>query len=192
MTPDFSLLDAAEVVTLFQATDFAEWSSLNDTIMGGSSRAGCHVSAEGLLLEGELVEAGGGFVSCRSPRLQPPLDLSPYSALQLDVEGEGRTLKLALGCRDGALGLTELIPGGLRWVVDVATAKEGVTRITVPFAELRPTVRAKPVGLPLRFDASGITRIQLLHSKFGDAGDLNPGFRPGPIRLLIRSIRALP
>ena len=192
MTPDFSLLDAAEVVTLFQATDFAEWSSLNDTIMGGSSRAGCHVSAEGLLLEGELVEAGGGFVSCRSPRLQPPLDLSPYSSLQLDVEGEGRTLKLALGCRDGALGLTELIPGGLRWVVDVATAKEGVTRITVPFAELRPTVRAKPVGLPLRFDASGITRIQLLHSKFGDAGDLNPGFRPGPIRLLIRSIRALP
>ena len=192
MTPDFSLLDAAEVVTLFQATDFAEWSSLNDTIMGGSSRAGCHVSAEGLLLEGELVEAGGGFVSCRSPRLQPPLDLSPYSALQLDVEGEGRTLKLALGCRDGALGLTELIPGGLRWVVDVATAKEGVTRITVPFAELRPTVRAKPVGLPLRFDASGITRIQVLHSKFGDAGDLNPGFRPGPIRLLIRSIRALP
>ena len=192
MTPDFSLLDAAEVVTLFQATDFAEWSSLNDTIMGGSIRAGCHVSTEGLLLEGELVEAGGGFVSCRSPRLQPPLDLSPYSALQLDVEGEGRTLKLALGCRDGALGLTELIPGGLRWVVDVATAKEGVTRITVPFAELRPTVRAKPVGLPLRFDASGITRIQVLHSKFGDAGDLNPGFRPGPIRLLIRSIRALP
>ena len=187
-----SLLDSVEVVTLFQATDFAEWSSLNDTIMGGSSRAGCHVSAEGLLLEGELVEAGGGFVSCRSPRLQPPLDLSPYSALQLDVEGEGRTLKLALGCRDGALGLTDLIPGGLRWVVDVATAKEGVTRITVPFADLRPTVRAKPVGLPLRFDASGITRIQLLHSKFGDAGDLNPGFRPGPIRLLIRSIRALP
>ena len=187
-----SLLDSVEVVTLFQATDFAEWSSLNDTIMGGSSRAGCHVSAEGLLLEGELVEAGGGFVSCRSPRLQPPLDLSPYSALQLDVEGEGRTLKLALGCRDGALGLTDLIPGGLRWVVDVATAADGVTRITVPFAELRPTVRAKPVGLPLRFDASAITRIQLLHSKFGDAGDLNPGFRPGPIRLLIRSIRALP
>ena len=177
---------------LFQGNDFADWASLNDTIMGGSSRAGCHVSAEGLLLEGDLVEAGGGFVSCRSPRLQPPLDLSPFSALQLDVEGEGRTLKLALGCRDGALGLTELIPGGLRWVVDVATAADGVTRIMVPFADLRPTVRAKPVGLPLRFDATGITRIQLLHSKFGDAGDLNPGFRPGPIRLLIRSIRALP
>ena len=96
-----SLLDSVEVVTLFQATDFAEWSSLNDTIMGGRSTAGCRVDADGLVLEGELIEQGGGFVSCRSPRLQPPLDLSPYSALQLDVQAEGRTLKIALGCRDG-------------------------------------------------------------------------------------------
>ena len=90
------------------------------------------------------------------------------------------------------MGLTELIPGGLRWVVDAVTDPDGVTRVVVPFTELRPTVRAKPVGLPLRFDPSGITRIQVLHSKFGDAGDLNPGFRPGSIRMLIRSIRALP
>ena len=123
----FCLLDAAEVVTLFRGTDFSNWSSLNDTIMGGRSRAGCHVSADGLILEGELIEQGGGFVSCRSPRLQP-LDLSPYSAIQLNVEGEGRTLKIALGCRDGAMGLTELIPGGLRWVMDVSTNPEGRDR----------------------------------------------------------------
>ena len=168
------------------------WSALNDTIMGGRSRAGCRLTSEGLLLEGELIEAGGGFVSCRSPRLQPALDLSSYSALKIDVEGEGRTLKIALGCRDGAMGLTELIPGGLRWVIDVPTRREGITPVVVQFADLRPTVRAKPVGLPLRFDAGGITRIQLLHSKFGDAGALNPGFRAGNIRMLIRSIRALP
>ena len=177
---------------LFQGSDFADWASLNDTIMGGQSRAGCRVSPDGLLLEGELVETGGGFVSCRSPRLQPPLDLSPYSALQLNVEGEGRTLKIAIGCRDGAMGLTELIPGGLRWVVDVPTESNGVTRVVVPFADLRPTVRAKPVGLPLRFDTSGITRFQVLHSKFGDSGVLNPGFRAGSIRILIHSIHALP
>ena len=177
---------------LFQGSDFAEWASLNDTIMGGNSRAGCRTTADGLLLEGQLVEAGGGFVSCRSPRLQPPLDLSPYSALQIDVDGAGRTLKIALGCRDGAMGLTELIPGGVRWVIDVPTEPEGTTRLTIPFTALHPTIRAKPVGLPLKFDVSGITRLQVLHSKFGDAGALNPGFRPGDIRLLIRSIRALP
>ena len=177
---------------LVQGSDFADWTSLNDTIMGGRSRAGCRLTPEGLVLEGELIEAGGGFVSCRSPRLQPPLDLSPFSALQLAVEGEGRTLKIALGCRDGAMGLTELIPGGLRWVVDVPTEPVGVTKVVVPLSDLRPTVRAKPVGLPLRFDCSGVTRIQVLHSKFGDGGALNPGFRSGAIRLLIRSIRALP
>ncbi len=190
--PLISMQPPAAAQVIVQGQDFAEWASLNDTIMGGSSRAGCRVVEEGLLLEGELIERGGGFVSCRSPRLQSPLDLSPFSALQLDIEAEGRTLKIALGCRDGAMGLTELMPGGLRWVIDVPTEPVGITRVVVPFADLRPTVRAKPVGLPLRFDQSGITRIQVLHSKFGDDGALNPGFRPGPIRILIRSIRALP
>ena len=190
MQPPVSDLPAGQV--LFEGAAFAEWSSLNDTIMGGRSKAGCRLVSDGLLLEGELIEQGGGFVSCRSPRLEPPLDLSPYSAIQLDVEAEGRTLKIALGCRDGALGLTELIPGGLRWVVDVPTSSEGMTRLTIPFSDLRPTIRAKPVGLPLRFDRSGISRIQLLHSKFGDDGSLNPGFRSGPIRMLVRTIRAVP
>ena len=35
------------------------WSSLNDTIMGGRSSAGCRMTDEGLLLEGELIEQGG-------------------------------------------------------------------------------------------------------------------------------------
>ena len=120
---------------LFQGSDFAEWASLNDTIMGGNSRAGCRTTVDGLLLEGQLVEAGGGFVSCRSPRLQPPLNLSPFSALQINLDGEGRTLKIALGCRDGAMGLTELIPGGVRWVIDVPTQAEGTTRLTIPFSD---------------------------------------------------------
>ncbi len=51
-------------------SNFSGWKSLNDSIMGGSSQAGCRVSPEGMILEGELVEQGGGFVSCRSP--MPP------------------------------------------------------------------------------------------------------------------------
>ena len=47
------------------------------------------------------------------------------------------------------------------------------------------------MGLPLRLDASRITRLQLLHSKFDDAGGLNPGFRPGPIDLELRAIYAV-
>jgi hypothetical protein len=47
------------------------------------------------------------------------------------------------------------------------------------------------VGLPVRFDPAGITRLQILHSKFGDMGGRNPGFRPGELHLLIRSIQAV-
>ena len=61
-----------------------------------------------------------------------------------------------------------------------------------PSNSLTASVRATPVGLPVRCDAAGATRLEGLHSKFGDIGGRNPGFRPGELRLLIRSIRAVP
>jgi hypothetical protein len=171
---------------------FSGWQSLNDTIMGGRSQGSCRGTSEGLVMEAFVEPEGGGFVSCRSPVFQPPLDLSAYGALQLELDGDGRRYKLALACRDGVAGLTELIPGGLRWVAEFSTQASGTSLITIPFSRLTASVRATPVGLPLRFDAAGITRIQVLHSKFGDIGGRNPGFRPGELRLLIRSIRAVP
>ena len=169
---------------------FESWATLNDTIMGGTSQAGCRLTPEGLLLEGEVVADGGGFVSCRSPLFRPPLDLSAFSGLRLAIEAEGRTLKFAVACSDGLMGLTEMIPGGLRWVTPVPTEVKGTTVVEVAFKDLQPVVRAKPVGLPLRFDASAITRLQVLHSRFDEAGSTNPGFRAGAIRLLIHSIEA--
>jgi hypothetical protein len=93
-------------------------------------------------------------------------------------------------------GLTELIPGGLRWVHEFGTELEGYSSVRIGFDQLTPSVRAQPIeklpmGLPLRLDASRITRLQLLHSKFDDAGGLNPGFRPGPIDLELRAIHAV-
>ncbi|QNJ06078.1 NADH:ubiquinone oxidoreductase complex I intermediate-associated CIA30-like protein [Synechococcus sp. MEDNS5] len=169
---------------------FHAWSNLNDTIMGGSSQASCRVTDDGLLLEGEVVSEGGGFVSCRSPVYKPPLDLTAFSGLRLSLDGQGRSFKFAVACRDGVLGLTELIPGGLRWVSTVPTQSNGTTVVEIPFDQLKPVVRASPIKLPLRFDSSCITRLQLLHSRFGDDGEANPGYRSGSIQLLIRSIEA--
>ena len=83
--------------------DLENWAVLNDTIMGGRSQAGSRLTPEGLLLEGEVVADGGGFVSCRSPLLRPPLDLSAFSGLRLAIEAEGRTLKFAVACSDGLM-----------------------------------------------------------------------------------------
>jgi hypothetical protein len=146
--------------------------------------------------EADVVEQGGGFVSCRSPVFSPPLDLSGQAAFELELHGDGRHYKLAVACADGVAGLTELLPGGVRWVANFATATDGPCRLRIPFDQLRPSIRAKPIdalpmGLPLRFDPARITRLQILHSKFGDDGSANPGFRAGPLLLELMAIDAV-
>ncbi len=178
------------ITPLLQGADFSDWESLNDTIMGGSSLAKCHSSEGGLFLEGNLVEEGGGFVSCRSPVFSKPFDLSKFSGLILDVEGEGRTLKFAIACEKKPMFLPSLLSRDIRWVASIPTKKEGASRIKIPFKTFEPARRAKPVRLPLRFDTACINRFQLLHSKFGMPGKMNSGFFSGPIKILIKSISA--
>ena len=177
-----------KITPLIKGSGFADWKSLNDTIMGGASLATCRYIEKGLLLEGCLVEEGGGFVSCRSPVFDKPLDLSLYSGLIFDVEGEGRTLKFAITCEKKTLSLSNFLKGDIRWVASIPTKKDGVSRIKIPFNNFEPARRAKPVRLPLRFDPTCINRFQILHSKFGQPGKMNSGFSAGPIKVLIKSI----
>ena len=178
------------ITPLIRGSEFSDWKSLNDTIMGGSSLANCRSSERGLFLQGNLVEEGGGFVSCRSPIFDKPFDLSKYSGLILDVEGEGRTLKFAISCKKKPLSLSNLIKGDIRWVASIPTKKNGVSRIKIPFKDLEPARRANPVRFPIRFDSTCINRFQLLHSKFGQPGKMNSGFFSSPIKVLIKSISA--
>ena len=189
MIPDSPPTEIA-ITPLIQGSEFSDWKSLNDTIMGGSSHASCRSSDKGLFLEGNLVEEGGGFVSCRSPIFDKPFNLSKYSGLIIDVEGEGRTLKFAIACEKKPLSLSNLLKGDIRWVASIPTYKKGVSRIKVPFKNLEPARRAKPVRLPLRFDPTCVNRFQLLYSKFGQPGKINSGFSPGPIKIFIKSISA--
>ncbi len=189
MIPDSLSIDIS-ITPLIQGSGFSDWKPLNDTIRGGSSVATCRSSDKGLFLEGNLVEEGGGFVSCRSPIFDKPLDLSKYSGLILEVEGEGRTLKFAIACDKKPFALSNLLKGDIRWVASIPTKKNGVSRIKIPFKDFEPARRAKPVRLPLSFDPSCINRFQLLHSKFGQPGKMNSGFFAGPIKVLIKSISA--
>ena len=72
---------------------------------------------------------------------------------------------------------------------EFGTEAPGSSVIRIPFADWRAAVRAKPVGLPLRFDPSRITRLQVLHSRFADDGGPNTGFRAGEIHLELHAIR---
>ncbi|TGG79048.1 MAG: CIA30 family protein [Aphanocapsa feldmannii 277cV] len=178
-------------LTLFRGDGFSGWRSLNDTIMGGRSQGHCHIGSWGLELTANLVAQGGGFVSVRSPVLDPPLDLSGYDAFRLTLRGDGRRYKFAVACADPISRASELIPGGLRWVKDFTSQAEGTTLVVLPFQDLAPVVRANPVGIPLRFSPDRIRRLQLLHSRFSDDGGKNPGFAAGPLRLTLLGIDAI-
>ena len=173
---------------LFLKKEFNGWKTLNDTVMGGSSSAYCEISNSGLLLKGNIVEKRGGFVSCRSSIYKPSLNVSEYSSFELNIDGQGRTFKFAIACQDEVFGLTEFIPGGLRWIKSFPTKRFGKTIVSIPFEELRPSIRANKVNLPFKFKSDNIKRLQLLHSKFGDEGKLNDKFIPGQIKVLIKSI----
>ncbi len=176
---------------LFQKNGFTGWKCLNDTVMGGSSNAICDNSNSGLVLKGNIVEKDGGFVSCRSSVFKPLLDLSTFKSFELKIDGQGRTFKFAVACQDKIFGLTEFIPGGLRWIKSFPTKNFGTTTVLIPFSDLKPSIRANKVRFPFEFESSKVKRLQLLHSKFGDGGLLNENFKPGTIKVLIKSISVL-
>ena len=173
---------------LIAGEDFAGWDTLNDTIMGGRSQSSCSVSAAGLHWRGRLVSDGGGFISCRSPQWRPPLDLRGATALQLQLIGDGRRYKIAIACADLITGLSAALPGGLRWVHGFDTVAASLQTITIPFASLRPSVQARLLDVPLKFQPRRVERIQCLHSRFDDDGSPNPGYQDGDLDLLIQSI----
>ena len=184
----FSQAESSSTVPIVSDGQFSEWVCINDTIMGGSSQADCKGSLEGLLLRGDIVEDGGGFVSCCSPELSPPLNLSRFRGLRLAIDADGRNFKFALASKNSVLSFAEFLTGGIRWVSEFQTKPSGTTYADIFFSDLMPTVRAKPVKFPLSFDSSMITQFQLLHSKFGNPGKLNSRFRSGSIKILLRSI----
>ena len=182
----------SEQSKVVSSKDFKDWFSLNDTVMGGSSEAICKASSKGLSLQGILEEEKGGFVSCKSPKYSPVLNFSTYQGFELKIEGRGRTLKLGVSCEYGILAIKEFLldrsPGGLRWVAEIETKRFGTTVAKVPFDCLKPTVLAKKISLPIKFKSDAISQFQVLHSKFGKPGELNPGFKPGKIDFLLESI----
>tara|TARA_Y100001968_G_scaffold207093_1_gene190292 strand:- start:504 stop:1064 length:561 start_codon:yes stop_codon:yes gene_type:complete len=181
-----------QVSKVVSSNDFDNWFSLNDTVMGGSSKAVCRATSKGLSLEGVLVEEKGGFVSCKSPIFSKPLNLSDHQGFELKIDGRGRTLKFGVSCKYGILGLKEFFldksPGGLRWVAEIETKRFGTTCVRIPFDSLEPTVLAKKISLPIKFKSTSVIQFQLLYSKFGKPGELNPGFKPGKINFLLQSI----
>ena len=173
---------------IFENLQFKDWQLLNDTIMGGNSYADISPTDSGLILNGYLVEEGGGFISCRSPILTPPLNLSKFKGFIIKIEAKGASLKLAVSCKNNLLRFPGFLNKGLKWVTVFNTNDNGVSIVKILFKDLKPSIRAKKVLYPFAFNSSSVDRIQILYSKFGMPGKTNNLCKAGPVNIILKSI----
>ncbi len=158
------------------------WGALDDVVMGGVSASSFQLQEGGARFSGVVSTANsGGFASVRSRNFTPPLDLSSYTGLRLQVKGDGQRYKLLL--RDSTSW------DSLAYAFSFDTTADQWVTIQVPFAETVPVFRAKtqPTAPPL--NRAQISSIQLMLSKFEYDGALNPHFTPGEFRLLLKTIQ---
>jgi hypothetical protein len=170
------------------------WGALNDVVMGGRSEASVSLvrlpEAEGGMcakLSGVVEGDGGGFVSMRSRNFQQSSDLSDYDGVRLDVRGDGRRYKLI------ARDVEDFF--GLAWHASFDTVEGEWLEVDVPFADLKPILRADVVEENTAdfraFRKDRVKSLQLMLSKFElGMGKRNPTFASGPFALEVKRIRA--
>jgi hypothetical protein len=149
----------------------AEWSAIDDRVMGGISRSRMrHDPAGHAVFEGVVsLEQNGGFASVRSRA--GPLGAPGAVAYLLDVAGDGKRYKLSLRLDDGFDGVT--------YQADFAPAAAAWTIVRLPVAAFRATFRGRTVTDAPLLDLARVRQAGLLISDR----------QTGPFELAIRAIR---
>ena len=130
-----------ELFRFESAASVADWSAIDDAVMGGVSRSRLrHDPAGYAVFDGVVaMEHGGGFASVRSR----PLDLGVPGALGclLDVRGDGKRFKLNLRTDDAF--------DGVNYQAGFEAPAGTWTQIRLPLSDFRPTFRGGSVpGAP--------------------------------------------
>lgn len=159
------------------------WGALDDVVMGGVSESGLHLTPEGGLFTGVVSTANsGGFASIRMRNLDPPLDLSGFTGIELRVRGDGKRYKFFVRTQQGW--------DSLAYSVSFDTYPETWQQLRFSFAEMIPTFRARTLPDAPPLDPSCIRAFQVMLSKFEQDKQLNPHFAPGPFGLQIQTLGA--
>ncbi|CEM19552.1 unnamed protein product [Vitrella brassicaformis CCMP3155] len=172
------------------------WGPLDDVVMGGVSESniklepgaaepntGATVAA---VFSGEVKTANfGGFVSVRTRKFDPPLDLSAYEGLRLRIKGDGSRYKMQI--RDNAGWDSP------SWGMGFDTVKDEWVTVDLPFSDFVQNFRNMKTKDPsAKLKTNEIYSLQLMLSKFEFDGELNPSFTPGKFRLVVQSMEAYP
>ena len=158
------------------------WGAVDDVVMGGVSQSGIQFDSTVAYFSGQVsIANSGGFASVRTRNIEPPLDLSEYTGIELRVKGDGNRYKFMLRTEDRW--------DGIAYCYSFDTLAEQWITIQAPFSALIPVFRAKTVA-GKAIAPNHITAMQLMISKFEYDGALNPYFQPGFFQLQVESIQA--
>ena len=151
---------------------------LDDVVMGGSSASTFDNARR--RWSGDVIEANGGFVGCRTKALSPALDVSSCGGLALTVSCPSK-LRFKCVLRDS----TDF--NGIAHTASFDTAGTAGQVVRLPFASFVATRFAKTVP-GARLDAGSVVGFQLALSKFEYDGKLNPLFREGAFELELSGV----
>lgn len=137
--------------------DEAEWTVVNDGVMGGRSRGFVEVEDGTLRFSGTLVTRGGGFTLVRAPRA---IDLTGQAGVELRVRGSNREFEVELDDDQRRSGrrVSRRAP---------FMASEEWTVVRVPFASLRNSIFGQAVSAP----PINLARIQSFAIYLADGRD---------------------
>ena len=136
------------------AASVADWSAIDDGVMGGVSRSQLrHDPAGHAVFEGHVsLERNGGFASVRSRPL--PLGVQGAVGYLLDVRGDGKRYKITLRTDDAFDGVNyqaAFEPPAGEW-----------TMVRVPLTAFRPTFRGRSVLDAPALDPTRVRQIGLM------------------------------
>ena len=164
-----------------------QWQTVDDRVMGGSSRS--RVTAApgnaGAVFEGELVVSGGGFASvrCVPPRGALGALLRGAQAIVLVCSGDGRKgYKLTLK--------TDAAMDGVSYQCAFAAPAGPLRAVRLPLSAFRATFRGRPVPQAPPLRGEDCVQLGLMLSRFSDGGEADGAVQPGAFRLQVASLEA--
>ncbi len=177
---DFSDLDC----------DLSMWGALDDVVMGGVSQGSFFLkdrqtndqtSNQQAVFAGNVsTDNSGGFSSVRTQNFEPPFDFSDWEGIGLRVKGDGNRYKFIARNSDGW--------DSVAYTYSFDTVADTWIEVSIPFADLVPTFRARSMPSAPAFDPQQVFSLQLMLSKFEYDRKLNPYFTPGSFELAVSEI----
>eukprot|EP00457_Paulinella_chromatophora_P007498 gb/GEZN01007521.1/.p1 GENE.gb/GEZN01007521.1/~~gb/GEZN01007521.1/.p1 ORF type:complete len:427 (-),score=53.99 gb/GEZN01007521.1/:228-1508(-) len=160
---------------------------LDDVVMGGLSLSKMRLEGPYLVLEGETVSERGGFCSVRTKNAAVPFNLSSYYALSFACSSSPpQTLKFIL--RD------ESDWNSIAFQTEFKATEE-LNQIVLPLADFVPVKTGRRVDVNdmawRHMKQGSILSVQIMISKFTFLDQLNSGYREGPFKITVGSIRAI-